>query len=149
MSPNHSIKLTKKGEEWQWLEEEQGPSKNSNAYNIHPNPSPAKLRHTVQIRDPMPQAMPLGQFCPNYFDDGKNASGRLYFQRLDSAERNYKVHEKNFYWLSKALRNGGHVLEGTKHTIEILTDHRNLTYFRRSQNLNCQEGSLLPLAHKV
>ena len=32
-----------------------------------------------------------------------------------------------------------HILEGTKHMIEILNDHRNLTYFRMAQTLNhCQ-----------
>jgi len=30
-----------------------------------------------------------------------------------------------------------HILEGTKYTIEILNNHRKLTYFQTSQNLNC------------
>jgi len=37
----------------------------------------------------------------------------------------------------QGLEEWRHILEGTMHTIEILNDHRNLTYFQMSQNLNC------------
>ena len=55
---------------------------------------------------------------------------------LNVAERNYKVHDKELLSVIQGLKEWRHILEGTKHMIEILNDHRNLTYFRTSQNLN-------------
>jgi len=52
------------------------------------------------------------------------------------AERNYEVHNKELLLVIQGLEGWRHILEGTKHMIEILNDHRNLTYFRTSQNLN-------------
>ena len=52
------------------------------------------------------------------------------------AERNYKVHYNELLSVIQGLEEWRHILEGTKHTIEVLNDHRNLMYFRMSQNLN-------------
>src|SRR5882672_5190793 len=59
---------------------------------------------------------------------------------LSSAERNYEIHDKELLSIIRGLEEWRHILEGTKHTIEILNDHRNLTYFRESQNLNCWQA---------
>ena len=59
---------------------------------------------------------------------------------LDAAKRNYEVHNKELLSVIQGLKEWRHILEGTKYTIEILNDHRNLTYFRTSQNLNRQEA---------
>jgi len=47
---------------------------------------------------------------------------------------NYKIHNKELLSVIWGLEEWRHILEGTKHTIEILNDHRNLTYFQESQN---------------
>jgi len=78
----------------------------------------------------------LSQLC----NDAKWQSCMLYFQGADSAKRNYEVHDKELLSVIWGLKEWRHVLEGTKHTIEILNDHRNLMYFRTSQNLNCQQA---------
>src|SRR5882724_352470 len=59
---------------------------------------------------------------------------------LDSAKRNYAIHDKELLLVICGLEEWRHVLEGTKHMIEILNDHRNLTYFWTSQDLNCQQA---------
>jgi len=59
---------------------------------------------------------------------------------LSSAERNYEIHDKELLSVIRGLEEWRHILEGTKHTIEILNDHRNLTYFQGSQNLNCRQA---------
>jgi len=56
---------------------------------------------------------------------------------LSLAKRNYKIHDKEILWVMQGLEEWRHILEGTTHIIEILNDHRNLTYFWTSQNLNC------------
>src|SRR5882724_1527103 len=55
---------------------------------------------------------------------------------LSSAKRNYEIHNKELLSIIQGLEEWRHILEGTKHTIEILNDHRNLTFFQGSQNLN-------------
>ena len=59
---------------------------------------------------------------------------------LSSAERNYEIHDKELLSVIRGLEEWRHILEGTKHTIEILNDHQNLTYFRESHNLNCRQA---------
>jgi len=51
---------------------------------------------------------------------------------LDTAERNYEVHNKELLLVICGLEEWRHVLEGTKHMIEFLNNHRNLTYFQMS-----------------
>ena len=58
---------------------------------------------------------------------------------LSPAERNYAIYDKELLLVICGLEEWRHILEGTKHMIEILNDHRNLTYFRTAQTLNrCQ-----------
>ena len=58
---------------------------------------------------------------------------------LSPAERNYVVHDKEMLSVICGLKEWRHILEGTKHMIEILNDRKNLTYFRMAQTLNhCQ-----------
>ena len=45
------------------------------------------------------------------------------------------------YSVIQGLEEWCHILEGTKHKIEILNDHQNLTYFHTAQNLNCCQAS--------
>jgi len=57
------------------------------------------------------------------------ASSRVHIQSpLGVAERNYEIHGQTFYQLSEAGRVEAH-LGRTQNTIEIVNDHRNLTYF--------------------
>src|SRR5882724_2361902 len=73
-------------------------------------------------------------------DDGKWHPVGFTSKGLDVAKRNYEVHDKELLSVIQGLEEWIHVLEGTKHMIEILNDHRNLMYFRTSQNLNHQQA---------
>ena len=48
---------------------------------------------------------------------------------LSPVEHNYTIYNKELLLVICRLEEWRHILEGTKHTIEILNDHRNLTYF--------------------
>src|SRR5882672_2558600 len=74
----------------------------------------------------------LSQLCK----DNKLHPVGFMSKSLSSAERNYEIHDKELLSIIRGLEEWRHILEGTKHTIEILNDHWNLTYFRESQNLN-------------
>jgi len=62
------------------------------------------------------------------------------YKGMDLVKRNYEVHDKELLSVVQGLEEWRHILEGNNHMIEILNDHRNLTYFRTSQNLNCQQA---------
>ena len=51
-------------------------------------------------------------------------------------ERNYPIHNKEMLAIIKAMEAWRHYLEATPYAFEIHTDHNNLLYFTKSQNLS-------------
>ena len=76
--------------------------------------------------------MVLSQLC----DDGKWRPVGFVSKSLSDAEHNYAIYDKELLSVIRGLEQWRHILEGTKHKIEILNDHQNLTYFCTAQNLN-------------
>jgi len=52
-------------------------------------------------------------------------------------ERNYNIYNRELLGIIRALQTWRHFLEGSEHEVIILSDHKNLTYFRKAQKLNC------------
>ncbi|CDO76040.1 hypothetical protein BN946_scf184891.g3 [Trametes cinnabarina] len=52
------------------------------------------------------------------------------------AERNYQIYDWELLAIIRALEAWRHYLDGALHPVEILSDHKNLTYFRSAQKLN-------------
>jgi RNase H-like domain found in reverse transcriptase len=69
-------------------------------------------------------------------EDGKWHPIAFYSKSLTPVERNYETHDKEMLPIIQALEEWRHFLEGSKHQIEIWTDHKNLEYFRTSKKLN-------------
>jgi hypothetical protein len=59
---------------------------------------------------------------------------------FDKAERNYEIHDKELLSVIRGLEDFRHILEGATHPVEVLNDHRNLTYFQTAQNLNRRQA---------
>jgi RNase H-like domain found in reverse transcriptase len=59
-------------------------------------------------------------------DDGKWHPVGFLSKSLSEAERNYNIYDKELMAVIRALEAWRHYLEGSPHTIEILTDHQNL-----------------------
>ena len=55
---------------------------------------------------------------------------------MNSTERNYEIYDKEMLVIVKGFEEWLHYLKGAQETIEVLTDHQNLTYFQKPQNLN-------------
>jgi hypothetical protein len=72
--------------------------------------------------------------------DGKWRPIAFISKSLNPAERNYEVYDKELLAVMYALYEWSHYLKGTKEQVEILTDHQNLTYFRKSQNINRRQA---------
>ena len=48
-------------------------------------------------------------------------------------ERNYQIYDRELLAIIRALEAWRHYLQGAKHPVQILSDHKNLTYFRSAQ----------------
>lgn len=61
-------------------------------------------------------------------------------QSFNPAERNYEIYDRELLAIIRALDAWRHYLEGSPHTTRILTDHKNLTYFRSPKRLNRRQA---------
>ena len=73
-------------------------------------------------------------------DDNRDLHPCVYLsQMFSSAERNYDIYDQELLAIIHALDHWHHYLQGTSHPVTLLTDHKNLTYFRQPQKLfRCQ-----------
>ncbi|KAK3554944.1 hypothetical protein QTP86_001877 [Hemibagrus guttatus] len=70
---------------------------------------------------------------------GKFYSCAFFSRQLSPTEGNYDVGNKELLLMKTALEELCHWLEGAVHPFVVLTDHRNLEYFRSARRLNpCQ-----------
>uniref|UniRef100_A0A0W0F853 Reverse transcriptase-rnase h-integrase n=1 Tax=Moniliophthora roreri TaxID=221103 RepID=A0A0W0F853_MONRR len=56
------------------------------------------------------------------------------------AERNYEIYDRELLAIYRALTEWRHYLMGGKFKVIILSDHKNLTYFRTAQKLNRRQA---------
>jgi transposase InsO family protein len=59
---------------------------------------------------------------------------------LNAQERNYQIADKEMLAIIRALEQWRHYLEGAKFQFEIWSDHANLQYFMKSQDLNRRQA---------
>jgi len=59
---------------------------------------------------------------------------------LTATERNYNIYNRELLGIMRALQTWRHFLEGSKHEVIILSDHKNLTYFQKAQKLNRRQA---------
>src|SRR5882724_3809290 len=132
--------LTKKGEVWRWAGDKQKAFEElkwlitSTPILVQPDPD-AYFRLETNASGYATGAV-LSQLC----EDDKWHPVGFTSKSLSSAKRNYKIHDKELLSVIRDLEEWRHIMEGTKHTIEILNNNRNLTYFWGSQNLNHQQA---------
>jgi hypothetical protein len=69
-------------------------------------------------------------------DDGKLHPVAFYSRKMSPAEANYDIHDKELLAIVAAFQEWRVYLEGPKHTVKVLTDHKNLTYFTTTKKLN-------------
>jgi hypothetical protein len=64
------------------------------------------------------------------FEDGKIHPARFVSRKLNPAELNYDVYDKEMLAVVFSLRKNRHYLQGAVHKTTIFSDHQNLTYFK-------------------
>jgi RNase H-like domain found in reverse transcriptase/Reverse transcriptase (RNA-dependent DNA polymerase) len=58
-------------------------------------------------------------------------------------QRNYEIHDRELLAIITALEEWRHYLEGAPHQITIRTDHKNLTFWRKPQNITRRQARWL------
>ena len=69
-------------------------------------------------------------------DDGEFRPVAYMLHSMTPPKRNYPIHDKEMLAIIKATEAWCHYLEATPYAFEIHTDHNNLLYFMKSQNLS-------------
>jgi hypothetical protein len=59
---------------------------------------------------------------------------------LSPTERNYEIYDRELLAIIRALEEWRHYIQGSGHETEVLSDHKNLTYFRKAQRLNRRQA---------
>jgi hypothetical protein len=73
-------------------------------------------------------------------DEGKWRPVAFLSRSLNDAERNYKIYDKEMLAIMHGFYEWAHYLKGNDEITEVLTDHQNLTFFRKPQNLNRRQA---------
>src|SRR6266567_9613196 len=55
-------------------------------------------------------------------------------------ERNYEIYDRELLSIIRALQEWRHYIQGSPHTTTVLSDHKNLTFFRSAQKLNRRQA---------
>ena len=56
------------------------------------------------------------------------------------AEQNYDIYDRELLAVIQALKEWRHYLTGMEHSVTVITDHKNLGYFKQPQNLSCRQA---------
>ena len=77
----------------------------------------------------------IGGLLSQKDDDGHLHPVAFFSKNLDPAQCNYDIYDKELLAIIKAFESWEVELKGTDLPIQVLTDHRNLEYFRESRKL--------------
>ena len=102
---------------------------------VHPNP---ELPFVVEV-DASDSA--VGAILSQQSGEKMQLHPCAYFSRLmSSAERNYDIGNKELLAIKEAFSEWRHLLEGTKHPVTVLTDHRNLEFICSAKRLSSRQA---------
>ena len=59
---------------------------------------------------------------------------------LSLTKRNYEIYDRELLAIVRALEEWRHYIQGSVYTTVILSDHKNLTYYREAKKLNRQQA---------
>lgn len=81
-----------------------------------------------------------GGVLSQLMDDGKWHPIAFLSKGYTEAERNYDIYDRELLAIIRCLKAWRHLLEGSNHPINVLTDHQNLSYFKEPQKLNRRQA---------
>jgi hypothetical protein len=89
----------------------------------------------------------MGAVLSQRQEDGRLHPIAFMSASFSPAELNYDTHDKELLAIIRALEHWHIFLEGTKETVAVFTDHKNLEYWKTARTFNCHHvGWYLTLA---
>ena len=73
-------------------------------------------------------------------DDGDVHPVAFFSRTLTGAELNYDTHDKELLAIFQAFKTWRHYLESPHHTVDVITDHKNLEYFSTTKTLTRRQA---------
>ena len=128
--------LTKKDQEFQWNPEAQRAFEElKRRFSTEP---------VLMMFDPTREIMietdasdlALGAVLNQPDDQGKLHPVAFHSRKFSGPELNYEIHDKELLAIVETFKQWRVYLEGSKHTIKVYTDHKNLVYFTTTKVLN-------------
>ncbi|SPC63716.1 uncharacterized protein UHOD_11307 [Ustilago sp. UG-2017b] len=74
------------------------------------------------------------------FDQGTRHPIAFFSKKLDPAQLNYPIFDKEMFAIVAAFKHWRQYLEGAKFQVQVLTNHRSLEYFTTTKQLNCRQA---------
>ncbi|SPC61966.1 uncharacterized protein UHOD_12133 [Ustilago sp. UG-2017b] len=74
------------------------------------------------------------------FDQGTRHPIAFFSKKLDPAQLNYPIFDKEMFAIVAAFKHWRQYLEGAKFQVQVLTDHRSLEYFTTTKQLNHRQA---------
>ncbi|SOV09588.1 uncharacterized protein UDID_19016 [Ustilago sp. UG-2017a] len=74
------------------------------------------------------------------FDQGARHPITFFSKKLDPAQLNYPIFDKEMFAIVAAFKHWRQYLEGAKFQVQVLTDHRSLEYFTTTKQLNRRQA---------
>ena len=88
--------------------------------------------------------MALGGVLSQFYKDTKEWHPITFFSKqFKGTKLNYSTPDKELMAIVKCFKHWRHYLEGTQHTIEVWSDHRNLQGFMRQPRINGRQARWL------
>ena len=128
--------LLKDGQRWQWTDREQHAFETlkrmicESPILIHADPE-KKFQMETDASN-----YAYGAVLSQKGEDAKHHPVAFYSKSMNPAERNYGISDKEALAIIRGLQHWRHWLEGTKEPVRIVTDHRNLEYFKNPRALD-------------
>lgn len=85
-------------------------------------------------------AFAISGILSQLFEDGRWHPIAFVSRKLQAAELNYETYDLELLAIVYSFKQWRHYLEGTQHTIQVLTDHNNLRGMRAVQRLNPRQA---------
>src|SRR5882724_6392407 len=137
-NPLHA--LLKKDIQWFWNERQQTSFDTlKKAFTTTPVLTLAKPKATFQLKTDA-SGVASGAVLSTLAEDNKWHPVAFYSKSFSQPERAYDIHDREMLAIIRALKEWRHFLAHTTDPFDILTDHRNLTYFMTSKKLNPRQA---------
>lgn len=128
--------LTKKGVDFRWTpERQQAFDKIKNLILSEPVLAMFDPEREIELETDASD-FALGAQIGQRDEQGKLHPIAFYSHKLHGPEERYPIYDKEFLAIVNAFKEFRHYLMGSKHKIKVYTDHKNISHFATTQELN-------------